>query len=608
MRWRSAVLSDGSYSKMTVRRGFATSRQRRIQHRKDNSLLEKENNENGKETCSAHVVESSSSFTLSNKRNDDATNSTTISVDTSGLLYRRPPPPEKGSAHVNELEKWKGYEFPTPLSSHLSQLIGARGAISVAEYMRQALTHPASGYYESSSDVIGASGDFTTAPEISQIFGECLAVWSYATYQQIGSPDRLILVELGPGKGTLMEDVIRTAANSFPGFLSALAAGGGIHLVERSDVMRRAQFEKLGCVNEETGNPFEEDSGENGGNDGASKLLNMSGIPIDENGGVEKKAENEIGAPSYLLRANMLIGDSLSIPVTWHMSLHSVPIDTEVPQITLAQEFLDALPVHIFEKVEEGKWSERLVDVVDPLLEAEVAIAAGTEGDVRASRKDNASKIKKPRFRFVLSPSPTPAMRTLLKTDEQGKMMGKHAAMDDAAIGDVLEVGAESMAHVQDLALRIQKCNGAALIIDYGSDQGTGDSLRAFSKHKQIHALSFPGKVDITADVDFRSLVRAVESSAWPLSCPTDCNGETSPVKVQAFGPVNQGNFLAALGAVERVQTLIDCDSTTEEQATDLYMALERLLSYEKPHMGSRFKVLSIARVGPKSDTKPIGF
>lgn len=82
--------------------------------------------------------------------------------------------------------------------------IAARGPITVADYMRQALTHASLGYYMS-RDVFGAAGDFTTAPEVSQLFGEMVAVWCVAQWEALGCPPRVALVEIGPGRGTLMK-------------------------------------------------------------------------------------------------------------------------------------------------------------------------------------------------------------------------------------------------------------------------------------------------------------------------------------------------------------------------------------------------------------------
>src|SRR5690242_4124426 len=115
-------------------------------------------------------------------------------------------------------------------------MIAEQGPISVASYMALALGHPRHGYYMT-RDPFGARGDFTTAPEISQLFGECLAVWCALEWAAMGRPLPLRLVELGPGRGTLMADLMRTLDRIAP----PLAGGATIHLVETSLVLRRAQ-------------------------------------------------------------------------------------------------------------------------------------------------------------------------------------------------------------------------------------------------------------------------------------------------------------------------------------------------------------------------------
>lgn len=125
------------------------------------------------------------------------------------------------------------------LARILAETIRERGPISVAEYMAAALGHPQYGYY-TGHDPFGLGGDFTTAPEISQMFGELIGLWCLLTWQAMGSPERLVLAEIGPGRGTLMADLLR-AARIRPPFADALT----VVLVETSPALRNRQAQTL---------------------------------------------------------------------------------------------------------------------------------------------------------------------------------------------------------------------------------------------------------------------------------------------------------------------------------------------------------------------------
>jgi NADH dehydrogenase [ubiquinone] 1 alpha subcomplex assembly factor 7 len=127
----------------------------------------------------------------------------------------------------------------TPLAIRIARQIAASGPITVADYMARVLTDPRHGYYMA-GDPFGRRGDFITAPEISQMFGELIGLWCVDTWQRLGAPERLLLVELGPGRGTLMADALR-AAGLMPDFLAAMQ----LHLVEISPALRARQAEAL---------------------------------------------------------------------------------------------------------------------------------------------------------------------------------------------------------------------------------------------------------------------------------------------------------------------------------------------------------------------------
>jgi SAM-dependent MidA family methyltransferase len=127
----------------------------------------------------------------------------------------------------------------TPLGRHIAARIAATGPMTVADYMATCLMHPELGYY-ATRDPFGAKGDFTTAPEISQMFGELIGLCLAQTWLDQGQPARIVLAEPGPGRGTLMADILR-ATRGVPGFHEAAA----VHLVETSPALRDVQARTL---------------------------------------------------------------------------------------------------------------------------------------------------------------------------------------------------------------------------------------------------------------------------------------------------------------------------------------------------------------------------
>ncbi|XP_078533411.1 protein arginine methyltransferase NDUFAF7, mitochondrial [Lissotriton helveticus] len=191
---------------------------------------------------------------------------------------------------------------------HLLFKIKSTGPITVAEYMREVLSNPLKGYYVH-HDMIGEEGDFVTSPEISQIFGELLAVWCISEWMAAGRPKTLQLVELGPGRGTLAEDILRV----FKQFQPLLKdCDISLHMVEISQKLSDIQALKL--------------TGEN--------------IPSDHNKISYKKGTTKTG-----------------LPIVWYQDLGAVPRGFS---LYLAHEFFDALAIHKFQKTERG-WVEVLI-------------------------------------------------------------------------------------------------------------------------------------------------------------------------------------------------------------------------------------------------------
>ncbi|MGB8514154.1 MAG: SAM-dependent methyltransferase, partial [Pseudolabrys sp.] len=130
-------------------------------------------------------------------------------------------------------------EEHSALEAEIRRRIALGGPMPISEFMALCLLDPTHGYY-TTHDPFGARGDFITAPEISQMFGELVGIWASAVWKQMGAPENVRLIELGPGRGTMMKDALR-AVQIVPEFRSAIV----VHLVEISPALRAQQEKTL---------------------------------------------------------------------------------------------------------------------------------------------------------------------------------------------------------------------------------------------------------------------------------------------------------------------------------------------------------------------------
>ena len=126
------------------------------------------------------------------------------------------------------------------LKARLVKRLQSEGPLTIAEYMTLCLLDPVDGYYPT-RDPLGSEGDFITAPEISQMFGEVIGLWCVQSWQDMGRPETLQLIELGPGRGIMMDDILR-AAQLEPQFLKAIR----VSLIEASAALEAVQASTLG--------------------------------------------------------------------------------------------------------------------------------------------------------------------------------------------------------------------------------------------------------------------------------------------------------------------------------------------------------------------------
>lgn len=155
---------------------------------------------------------------------------------------------------------------------------------------------------------------------------------------------------------------------------------------------------------------------------------------------------------------------------------------------------------------------------------------------------------------------------------------------DNLKAGDGLEISPLALASIEDVAMRLKLCGGAALFFDYGERFTQQDSLRGFQKHVQKSVLSEPGLVDITADVDFIA-----------------CESVARRAGVRVEKTVTQGEFLVRMGAVSRVEQLLSRDDISDEQAEVLVESFRKIV--DETEMGARFKVLGFSNIN--ADKKP---
>ncbi|KAF3917733.1 hypothetical protein ABW20_dc0101145 [Dactylellina cionopaga] len=204
----------------------------------------------------------------------------------------------------------------TPLGQSIAKAIETTGPISLMHYMRQCLTGKGGGYYTSSPDQFGQQGDFVTSPEISQFFGEMIGIWLVAEWMAQGMCEgkRIELIELGPGKGTLMHDILQTIKR-FP----IAQQIEGVHLVEASRPLKEIQCSKL-C-------------GE----------------------GVKPQWKDRTWSAT----------SKYGPLVSWYEDLRQIELGPDVAPFFFAHEFFDALPINAFQNTPDG-WREILVDIKRP--------------------------------------------------------------------------------------------------------------------------------------------------------------------------------------------------------------------------------------------------
>jgi NADH dehydrogenase [ubiquinone] 1 alpha subcomplex assembly factor 7 len=329
------------------------------------------------------------------------------------------------------------------LETHIIKTIQEKGPLSQSQFMEIALQHPQHGYYQT-HEAVGQ--DFTTSPEISQVFGELIGAWALDYFIKLNRPSPLTLVELGPGKGTLFADLLRVA-NLDPSFAQAL----DIYLVETSPLLKEQQKTSISC------------------------------------------------------------------PLTWLENFEELP-KSQNPFIIIANEFFDALPTNLFK------------------------------------RKDN----------VVFERCITHKEGWLSFIDiERRQEIGPDKEWEESP-------QTEALLHA--ICKRLQICGGAFLCIDYGYEDGSGDTLQALYRREPSPPLQQVGRSDLTCHVNFSKLKEIARS-----------------YNLGVLGPSSQGQFLKNLGIDTRIEFL---KKKNPSQGASLNAALTRLTHPQQ--MGTLFKVITI--------------
>lgn len=346
----------------------------------------------------------------------------------------------------------------TTIRNQLRQFAIKQGKIKLDSFINDVAT-----YYYSNKDPFGIEGDFITSPEISQLFGEVIAAYIVDSWQQMGEVP-FNLIEFGPGRGTLMYDILRLLTK-IPGFADNLT---NIYLLETSPLLANKQKEKL------------------------------------------KEYKNK---------------------VIWLDSISKIP---KGPNIVIANEFLDALPIRQYKK-KCGNWYE-------------VEIKYNENDDL---------------FYFTESE---------FIADESSKLNSYYPRAQEGAL---LEISDIAINIIKEVASSIKSYGGRAIFIDYGYDVnpdariGFSSSVQAVHKHKYCDVFENIGNADITAHVDFNSLKANIEIDTQVIT---------------------QREFLKRNSIDYRLTKLLS--HANEQQKENLILGYNRLTDIGQ--MGELFKVLEL--------------
>ncbi|MEY2392973.1 class I SAM-dependent methyltransferase [Wolbachia endosymbiont of Tettigetta isshikii] len=409
-----------------------------------------------------------------------------------------------------------------------------QGSISISDFMNAALYHKEYGYYMSKLP-LGKDGDFITAPEISQLFGEIIAVWVMHTWEKLGRPSKFSLVELGPGKGTLIHDIIRVT-KKYNNFFDSVS----IHLIEISPALQEIQKKKLKGL----------DINWHKNIDSLPKrptifLANefFDALPIDQfvyrNG---EWYENRIVKQDN--------GVSAKVADTW--------VQKKDPSAT----FLSS-PLSLSSKVANTGIQFSMESHQKCLFQVKSAYFYAYQLSVLTYNQNYWIPVSS----TGMTPPVTQVTCKLQRLHNYASSTGMiNKKLFDGAVVEVCPAGIEILKRLEK---KVYNNKGAALIIDYGYVYPKYKStLQSVKQHKYANFLENVGNSDITALVNFQALRDSLEY--------VDCEILT------------QREFLYLFGIKERTQALIK--NASDEQKNRIFSEFLRLTE----NMGTLFKAMLI--------------
>lgn len=368
-----------------------------------------------------------------------------------GRPIKHSTPPK--SSHISDEQT----ENSKKLSQIIKKTIQATGPIPISGYMKECLINPKYGYYTTRDPLNVKTGDFITSPEISSTFGEMCGIWFFnnfiqqlkyqATYNRknFHIEDKVFrFIEYGPGRGTLMGDMLR--------ILNHFVQGNNpieVVFIEKSDVLIREQYKTV-C------DPSKD------------KLTKIDDLTY--------RSRTKWGNRVLWLKDDKPDFDK----------------DNDYMNFVVAHEFFDALPINRFVKTSNG-WRECLVGLKEKYT---------TDSDLPSVKHATTSSMKlnddsDPKFVIVEAPFATPSS-SIPKVNPR---------YNNLIVGSKVEICPESYTYLYQMADVIKLGDiGAGLIIDYGKNTIPVETLRGVRDQKFVDPLTKPGDVDLSADVDFGQL------------------------------------------------------------------------------------------------------